>query len=141
MKSFSNCTYLITTEKSWITSLPRNNFCVFVCPQYKKKTVSSYHFLSALLNCTEVRFASFFSGGFTTMAVINQPEKKMVKRTSVNWFKLVYGLFGKSNKIVPSISNQNRQKGIKCTKAKELSRAYCPNIYIVVMTETLNQFL
>ena len=26
--------------------------------------------------CTDVRFASFLSGGFTTMAVIDPPEKK-----------------------------------------------------------------
>ena len=37
--------------------------------------------------CTEVRFASFFSGGFTTMIVINPPERKLAKRTSVHWFK------------------------------------------------------
>ena len=35
--------------------------------------------------CTEVRFASFFSGGFTTMAVINPPERKLAKRISVHW--------------------------------------------------------
>ena len=34
---------------------------------------------------TEVRFASFLSGGFTTMAVINPPERKLAKRTSVYW--------------------------------------------------------
>ena len=33
--------------------------------------------------CTEVRFASLLSGGFTTMAVINPPEKKLANRTSV----------------------------------------------------------
>ena len=33
---------------------------------------------------TEVRFASFLSGGFTTMAVINQPEWKLAKRTFVH---------------------------------------------------------
>ena len=33
--------------------------------------------------CTEVRFASFLSGGFTTMAVMNPPEKKLEKCTSV----------------------------------------------------------
>ena len=38
-----------------------------------------------LPQCTEVRFASFLSGGFTTMAVINSPEKKLAKRTSVQW--------------------------------------------------------
>ena len=32
---------------------------------------------------SKVRFASFLSGGFTTMAVINQLEKKMAKRTAV----------------------------------------------------------
>ena len=36
-----------------------------------------------LKQCTEVRFASFLSGGFTIMAVINSPEKKLAKRTSV----------------------------------------------------------
>ena len=35
--------------------------------------------------CTDVRFASFLSGGFTTMAAINPPEKKLAKRTSVRW--------------------------------------------------------
>ena len=33
--------------------------------------------------CTEVRFASFLSGGFTTMAVINPPERNLAKCTSV----------------------------------------------------------
>ena len=32
---------------------------------------------------TEVRFASLLSGGFTTMAVINPPEKKLANPTSV----------------------------------------------------------
>ena len=35
------------------------------------------------MHCTEVRFASFLSGGFTTMTVINTQEKKLAKRTSV----------------------------------------------------------
>ena len=34
---------------------------------------------------TEVRFASFLSGVFTTMAVINPQEKKLANRTSVHW--------------------------------------------------------
>ena len=33
---------------------------------------------------TEVHFASFLSGGITTMAVINPPEKKLANRTSVH---------------------------------------------------------
>ena len=37
---------------------------------------------------TKVRFASFLSSGFTTMAVINPPEKKMAKRTSLQPIEL-----------------------------------------------------
>ena len=42
---------------------------------------SVHHFLSKF---TEVRFAIFLPGGFTTMAVMNPPEKKLEKRTSVH---------------------------------------------------------
>ena len=35
-------------------------------------------------HCTEVRFSSFFSVGFATMVVINPPETKLGKRTSVH---------------------------------------------------------
>jgi hypothetical protein len=38
--------------------------------------------------CTEVRFASLLSSGFTAMAVINPLEKKMANRTSVQWTDL-----------------------------------------------------
>ena len=43
------------------------------------------HQIKKFNQCTEVRFASFLSGGFTTMAVMNPPEKKLKKRTSVHW--------------------------------------------------------
>ena len=33
---------------------------------------------------TDVRFASFLSGGFTTTAEINPPERKLAKRNSVS---------------------------------------------------------
>ena len=36
--------------------------------------------------CTEVCFASFLSGGLTTVIVVNPPERKLAKRTSVQWF-------------------------------------------------------
>ena len=39
--------------------------------------------MAGYLRCTEVRFANFLSGGFTTMAVINPPEKRLAKRISV----------------------------------------------------------
>ena len=38
----------------------------------------------AAVQSTEVRFASFPSGEFTTMTVMNPPEKKLEKRTSVH---------------------------------------------------------
>ena len=37
-----------------------------------------------------MRFASFRSGGFTIMAVINLPERKLTKRTSVHWAKICF---------------------------------------------------
>ena len=40
-------------------------------------------FLTASMQCTKVHFASFLSGELTTTAVINPPEKKLAKRTSV----------------------------------------------------------
>ena len=38
-------------------------------------------FQPVIQHCTEVRFASFLSGRFTIMAVINPPEKNLAKRT------------------------------------------------------------
>ena len=37
-------------------------------------------------HCTEVRFASFLSGGFNTAILVNPPKRKQAKRTSVHWF-------------------------------------------------------
>ena len=36
------------------------------------------------MHSTEVRFTSFFSGGFITAIVVNPPERKLAKRTSVH---------------------------------------------------------
>ena len=36
-------------------------------------------------HCTDARFASSLSGGFTTMEVMNPPESKLAKLTSVQW--------------------------------------------------------
>ena len=41
------------------------------------------------------------------------------------------GRLGREACNVHSISAQTSQDGIKCTKAKELSRSYCPNINTV----------
>ena len=37
-----------------------------------------------ILDCTEVRFTSFLYGGFITAIVVNLPERKLAKRTSVD---------------------------------------------------------
>ena len=37
------------------------------------------------VQCTEVRLASFLPGGFITAMVVNPPERKLAKRTSVQW--------------------------------------------------------
>ena len=42
--------------------------------------------------CTEVRFANFLSGGFITVIVVNPPEEKLKKRTSVRCFKSLLDL-------------------------------------------------
>ena len=44
---------------------------------------------TSINDCTEVRFASFLSGGFTTMALINPPEWELAKRTTVHWYSFV----------------------------------------------------
>ena len=38
-------------------------------------------------HCTVVYFASFFSGGFITAIVVNPPERRLTKRTSVQWVR------------------------------------------------------
>ena len=60
--------------------------------------VSEIHFCVSL-QLTEVRFAGFLSGGYTTMAVINPSERKLAKRTSVQYiggkgelFRLIWGI-------------------------------------------------
>ena len=65
-------------------------FTFFLSSAPRIQMLNSWQFFNfakmALLNrFTEVRFASFLSGGFTTMSVMNPPEKKLEKRTSVRW--------------------------------------------------------
>ena len=60
-------------------------------------------------HCTEVRFASTISGGVTTMAAINPPERKLAKRTSVQWSTLHFrGWQPKNFKVILSFSNLKR---------------------------------
>ena len=55
--------------------------------EFLKLIILIFH-VKKLNNCTEVCFNSFFSGGFTTAIVVNPPEKKLLKHTSVNWCEL-----------------------------------------------------
>ena len=43
-----------------------------------------YFYKSLITHCTEVHFASFLSGGFITAIVVNPPERKLAKRTTVH---------------------------------------------------------
>ena len=52
--------------------------------QHRNQYILNSGMLEGGRQCTEVRFASFLSGGFTTMPVINPPERKRAKRTSVH---------------------------------------------------------
>ena len=50
--------------------------------------------------CTEVHFDSFLSGGFTTMALINHPKKKLAKHTSVQCTAVIYSFLVKKHPII-----------------------------------------
>ena len=72
---------LISYDCDMLWKLSRNNYLY-------KQTTKLRDFLepNKAVHCTKVRFASFLSGGFTTMAVINPPKSKLAKCTSVHWF-------------------------------------------------------
>ena len=50
------------------------------------------------LHNTEMRFASFLSGGFITAIVVNPPERKLAKRTSVHKDAFILARFGQFGK-------------------------------------------
>jgi hypothetical protein len=88
---------------------------------YKAKRIFSlvsYRYLSRYtkyMQCTEVRFTSFLSGGFTTMTVILPPVRKLAKCTSVQWFsvhdKLLFCVFVPTKTHIPlSLTNLNHGK-------------------------------
>ena len=61
---------------------------------FQYKTTAAYKYA---IQCTKVRFASFLSGRFTSMAVMNPPERKKAKRTSVFNRLVSKGLFDHSH--------------------------------------------
>ena len=56
-------------------------------------------------HCTEMHFANFLSSGFSTMAVMNPPESKLAKRTSVHCRTGLFWAVGTAEK-----KNANCQK-------------------------------
>ena len=69
--------------------LIRKTACKFFFPKFWPISMECYlaaHYMAIRVvefsNCTEVHFTSFLSGVFTTMAIINPPERKLAKRTS-----------------------------------------------------------
>ena len=50
----------------------------------RQKIIFTVFYMKLQTPCTDVRFASLLSGGFTTMAVVlHPPERKLANRTSV----------------------------------------------------------
>ena len=57
------------------------------CSNWMTPYRNCLHWPYVTVQCTEVRYASLLSGGFTTVAVINPLEKKLANRTSVQCFE------------------------------------------------------
>ena len=53
--------------------------------QTKAKIILDFQEFLPLGYCSEVRFASFLCGGFINATVVNSPERKLAKHTSVYW--------------------------------------------------------
>ena len=57
---------------------------VFVRDFFRVHIFLRFRVVIRLLHCTEVGFVDFLSGGFTTNALINPPERKWAKHISVH---------------------------------------------------------
>ena len=68
----------VLCAREWEKKKDRSSIMSYI----KEKLVSD---ISLARQCTEVRFASFLSGGFITDIVVNPPERKLAKHTSVQW--------------------------------------------------------
>ena len=56
---------------------------------FKTNVVKSYLYILYSNQCRDVLFSSFFSGGFITAIVVNPPERKLAKLTSVQWAGMI----------------------------------------------------
>ena len=72
----------------WIRS--KSFLCYFLEMRMQHSNSNALKWRKSTVQCTvqytEVRFASFLSGGFITAIVLNPPESELAKRTSVQWF-------------------------------------------------------
>ena len=82
-------------------------------------TIQSYQ----SVQCTKMRFASFFSGGFITAIVVNPPERKLEKRTSVQWLE-IYRHFS-MKLLVKSSVNSVQEAWAKCFVVHVLKFEIC----------------
>ena len=56
-----------------------------------------------VVQCTVVRFSRFFPGGFITAIVVNPPEMKLAKRTSVHCVPSQNGIWVKFQHFWPKM--------------------------------------
>ena len=75
---------------------------------FVKQKILSFEAVRAHNHCTEVRFANFLSGGFTIMAVIDPPEKKLAKHTSVHCDSMAMVNLNKSKETTPMITTASK---------------------------------
>ena len=75
----------------------------------------SYRTRAIITHSTEVRFTSFLSGGFTTMAVINPPKRKLAKRMSVHCTEMRFASFLSGGFITAIVVNPPERKLAKRT--------------------------
>ena len=76
--------------------------------------IGMLNILSGMIgHCTEMQFTSFLSCGFTAMAVINPPESKLAKLTSVHCLIELFSIYQNklwtikqcSGTIIPSFNH------------------------------------
>ena len=66
----------------------------------KPQLLNLFYYYRAV-QCTEVRLASLLSGGLITVIVVNPPERKLAKRTSVQWIIVYLKYFQSYNEDMP----------------------------------------
>ena len=69
-----------------------NKYVIYNIKILPQRTDFSKIWKSVAVHCTEVWCASFFPGGFLTAIVVNPPERRLAKRTSVHWGNLIFGV-------------------------------------------------